>query len=321
VKENVMAMHVVLGAGAIGRGSAEELARGGHTVRLVSRSGSGGGIPGVEVVAADVTDAERLAEVAAGAQSIVNALNPAQYWKWDELWPPMASAILTAARASGAHLVTVGNLYPYGRVAGPMTERTPEAPNGTKGEVRAGMWAQALEQHEAGAIRAAEVRGSDYVGPGMGVQSFLGSYVIRPAIVGRTGWIVMGDPDAPHTWTSGRDVARLVARLAAEPADSQAWGRTWHVPSPPPRSMAQVAQDTAELVGVRARRPRRVPSPLVSAMGLVVPVLRELRETRHQFEGPFVLDSSAAREAFGLEPTPWGDTLAETVTWLSETAA
>jgi hypothetical protein len=298
-------------------------------VRLVSRSGSGqavrageGGSAGsITPVAADVTDAARLAEIAGGAAAIVNALNPAQYWKWDELWPPMASAILSASEQSGAGLVTVNNLYLYGRVDGPITEDSPIAPVGHKGEVRAQMWRDALARHEAGRIRATELRASDYVGPGMGAQSLLNSFVVKPALRGRAGWLVMGDPDAVHTWTAGVDVARLAARLATEAQDSSAWGRPWHVPSAAPRSMAQVAGDTAALVGTTARRPHRVPRVLVDSVALVYPLLRELKETRHEFEHPWVLDSSRAQEAFGLQPTPWDVTLKETVAYLSETAA
>jgi hypothetical protein len=32
------------------------------------------------------------------------------------------------------------------------------------------------------------------------------------------------------------------------------------------------------------------------------PFVRELRETQHQFRAPYVLDSSAAQQTFGLEP-------------------
>lgn len=316
-----MTGYVVLGAGAIGRGTARELAAAGHAVRIVSRSGRGGGTPGVEAVAADVTDPARLAEVSAGAGAIVNALNPAQYWKWDELWPPMASAILEAAERSGAGLVTVNNLYLYGRVDGPMREDHPVAPNGHKGEIRAQMWRDALALHDSGRIRATELRASDYVGAGMDAQSVLNAFVIKPAIRGRAGWVVMGDPDAPHTWTSGRDVARLAARLGTEPADSDAWGRPWHVPSAPARSMAEVAADTAALVGQPARRPRRIPTPVVDAVGLVYPLMREFKETRHQFERPFVLDATLTEQTFVMAATPWDVTLKETVDYLSGTAA
>ena len=43
--------------------------------------------------------------------------------------------------------------------------------------------------------------------------------------------------------------------------------------------------------------------------GLFSPMLKELRTTRYQFTSPFVIDSSATTEAFGLEPTPMDDAL------------
>ena len=194
-----MARYVVLGAGAIGRGTARELAEAGHTVRIVSRSGRGGGIRGVEPVAADVTDATRLSEIAEGAGAIVNALNPAQYWKWDELWPPMAAAILEAAERRRAALVTVNNLYLYGRVDGPMREDTTVSPNGHKGEIRARMWRDALALNDDGRLRATELRASDYVGAGMDMQSVLNAFVIKPAMRGRGGLAAHGRPRrAPH---------------------------------------------------------------------------------------------------------------------------
>ena len=40
--------------------------------------------------------------------------------------------------------------------------------------------------------------------------------------------------------------------------------------------------------------------------------MRELRETAYQFSRPFVMDSTAATETFGLEPEPIDDALRET---------
>ncbi len=56
---------------------------------------------------------------------------------------------------------------------------------------------------------------------------------------------------------------------------------------------------------------------VVSVGGWFSPMLRELWETRHQFERPFVLDSTAAQERFGLAPTPWETQLTETIGWLA----
>jgi hypothetical protein len=47
-------------------------------------------------------------------------------------------------------------------------------------------------------------------------------------------------------------------------------------------------------------------------MGLVWPLMRELRETEYQFRDDFVMDSSAATKTFGLEPTPWEEVVAVT---------
>ena len=42
-------------------------------------------------------------------------------------------------------------------------------------------------------------------------------------------------------------------------------------------------------------------------------MIRELKETDYQRERPYVLDDSAARSTFGLEPTPWAQLLADMV--------
>jgi hypothetical protein len=47
--------------------------------------------------------------------------------------------------------------------------------------------------------------------------------------------------------------------------------------------------------------------PVFSAMAKVVPLMRELRQLSYQWTAPYVLDDSAAREHFGMEPTPWDE--------------
>jgi nucleoside-diphosphate-sugar epimerase len=316
-----MGRFVVLGAGAVGRNAALELARAGHEVRLVSRSGRGAGPggEGVEAVRADVRDTDRLVEVAAGAVAVVNALNPPDYTRWEQDWPPMAASVLATAERTGAGLVVVGNLYGYGVVDGPMTEDQPLRPNGHKGELRARMWREALAAHAAGRVRVTELRASDYTGPGIAPRtSMLNEMVIAPVLRGRPVWLLVGRPDVPHTWTDVRDTGRLAAVLAA---DDRSWGRAWHVPSAAPRSMAQVAADVATLTGRRRPAVRGLPRGVVTVGGLVVPWLRELGETRHQFERPFVLDASLTRQTFGVEATPWEQTLEATVAELSAAAA
>lgn len=312
-----MSTHLIVGAGAIGRETAHSLTQHGHEVVLLTRSGTDPQLPGVRAVAGDAADAAALTRHARGAASIVNAMNP-KYHQWAQDWPPVAAALLRAAEESGAGLVTVSNLYGYGRVDAPMTEQTPIRPNGTKGRVRAQMWTDALAAHEAGRVRATELRASDYFGPGSSPHtSVLNDYIVARAAAGRSVRLPMGDPDAPHSWTFLPDIGRLAATLAT---DDRSWGRAWHVPTAPARSASEVAADVAALVGRPAPRVSTYPGWLM-ALAKVSATVRELDETRHQFERPFVLDSTAATAAFGLEATPWGEALAATVAALTPTVA
>ncbi|QDO90041.1 NAD-dependent epimerase/dehydratase family protein [Ornithinimicrobium ciconiae] len=292
-----MGKHVIVGAGPVGSALARLLVDRGETVRIITRSGSG--IEGAERVRADAAEAEKVIALSRGAEAIYNCVNPA-YHRWAQEWPPIAQGLLRAAEEHGAVLATTSNLYGYGRVSAPMTEATPLRPNGTKGEVRAQMWQDALAAHEAGRLRAFEVRGSDYLGG----SSLLG--MMTPTLAkGRTA-LAPAPLDVPRSWTDVRDVAQLLATGAG---DERAWGRAWHVPTGEPVTLRHLTGLAAEQLGV-PHRVRQVPWSVLWAGGLVVPTLRELRETRHQFTAPFLLDSTAAQETFGLHPTKVVDSVA-----------
>src|SRR4051812_3485396 len=48
-----------------------------------------------------------------------------------------------------------------------------------------------------------------------------------------------------------------------------------------------------------------LPWPVLRAIGAVQPQMREVVAIRHQWDQPFVLDSTETSEVFGLAPTPW----------------
>jgi len=294
---------LVIGAGVIGSRVARMLAERGTRVSVVSRHGSGP--QEVNRVAADAADAGAMARLAEGVSVIYNCVNP-PYHRWPADWPPIAASVLGAAERSGAVLVTLSNLYGYGPAgpggydeAHPMTEDTPLAATGPKGRIRARVWQDALAAHQAGRVRVAEVRAADFVGPG--AQSALGERIVRHVRQGK-GVSVLGRADRPHTWSFTDDVARM---LITAGTDTTAWGRAWHVPSNEPRSQRQVIDDLARAAGAGQVRVSEIPSLVVRGMGLVWPLMRELRETEYQFRDDFVMDSSAAQASFGLKPAPW----------------
>ncbi|MEI6361161.1 MAG: NAD-dependent epimerase/dehydratase family protein [Actinomycetes bacterium] len=292
--------HLVVGAGEVGTAVALLLAEAGRQVVVVTRSGSGPDHALIRKVAADASSVDALLAAEPRAVVIYNCVNP-PYDKWVELWPPMAAAFIAYAERTGAVLATVSNLYGYGPVDVPMTEDLPLAATGVKARVRVQMWQEAKAANDAGRIRATEVRGSDYICPGSASQ--FGDRGMPRILKGKSAQL-LGDIDQPHTWTAPVDVARTLITAASDP---RGWGRAWHVPSNAPKSARQVVDDLAAASGVGSVKSSAVPGVLMSVMGLFQPVIRELKETDYQRERAYVLDDTAARATFGLEPTPWND--------------
>jgi nucleoside-diphosphate-sugar epimerase len=307
------ANHIIVGAGAVGTATARLRADSGEYVTIISRSGSGPEHPRIDPVGLDAGDVAALVSLAAGdtgTAAIYNCVNP-EYHRWTRDWPPIAAALLAAAEASGAVLVMTGNLYPYGPVDGAITASLPDAATGTKGRVRAQMWADAKAAHDAGRVRAVEVRGSDYLGNG--AESHINRLV--PRILAGKSVRVVGSADELHSWTYVPDVARTVVTVAT---DKRAWGRRWLVPTSPPRTQREAVHDLCRAAGVPPVRVGVVPHAAMRALGVVSPSIHELEETRYQLVQPFVIDASETGEAFGLASTGWDEACAETVRWYRE---
>lgn len=318
-----MSRYLVLGAGPVGSAAAALLSARGDDVVVVTRSGGrvpahaaaavpaplGAALPSLAAagrvthVAADASDPTRLTELAEGAVAILNAASPA-YDRWLAEWPDLAHGALLAAERTGAVLATVSNTYGYGPVDGPLTEDLPLAATGPKGRLRARLWAEALDAHRGGRIRATEVRGGSYVCPGL--NSPLGDRVTPRVLAGRSVR-VLRSADQPHTWTAPLDVARLLVAVADDP---RAWGRPWHVPSSTPRTQREAVADLCRVAGVPPIAVGEVPPVMLRLLGLVDPVVRQLPEVAYQRERPLLVDSTAAHRTFGLTPTPWDEVLA-----------
>ncbi|MDO3647792.1 NAD-dependent epimerase/dehydratase family protein [Nocardia mangyaensis] len=301
-----MSLHVVVGAGPVGSATALLLAERGERVRLLTRSGSGPAHDRIERIAADAADADALTRHATGAVALYCCAGP-PYGRWVADWPPLGAAFLRAAEATGAIYVATSNLYGYGPVEGPMTEDMPMRATTTKGRVRARLWEEALAAHRAGRVRAAEVRGSDYLGAGAVTPL---SVLVLPKVLAGHRVSVPAALDVAHSWTYVGDVARTLVAVAASPSHL---GRPWHVPTPPPRSVRAMAERIAELSGAPQARIRSMPAAALRLAGCFDRNAKEMVEVQYQLRHPFVLDSSAATDAFGIAPTPTDDALREMI--------
>ncbi len=302
-------LHVVFGAGQVGHALAARLASLDLSVRMVSRHQPSTPLDGVEWQAADATNPDAATEAAKDAAVIYQCLN-APYTDWPKRFPPLQRGVLAAAERNGALLVSLENLYGYGPTGGkPMTEDHPLAATTVKGRTRAAMTRELLAAADAGRVRVAIARASDFFGAGA-TESSLGERVFGNAIAGKRADFI-GNPDLPHTYSYIPDIAVGLATLGT---DERAIGGVWHLPGPETvttRALLElVANDVGRPVGVRSLN-----KLAVRAIGLFNPTVRELVELSYEFDQPFVLDTTKYQSTFGTEATPLPAAITATVAW------
>ena len=303
-------LHVVFGTGQVGRALVAHLAGSGIAVRAVSRRQPPGLDGRADWRPADATDPEAATDAAKGASVIYQCLN-APYTQWPELFPPLQRGVLAAAEHTGALLVSLENVYGYGPTGGrPMTEDLPLAATTVKGRTRAAMTAELLAAAQAGRVRFAIGRASDFFGAGVTEGSTLGERVFGNALDGRRADFI-GHPDLPHTYSYVPDIAAGLATLGTDP---RAAGQVWHLPGP----QTVTTRALLDLVAGEVGHPvaiRSVPKLVVRALGLVNPMMRELAEMAYEFDQPFVLNTAKYESAFGTAGTPLAEAIAATIAW------
>jgi nucleoside-diphosphate-sugar epimerase len=302
-------LHVVFGAGQVGHALAARLAGLDLAVRVVSRHRPGLADE-VDWRAADATDPEAATDAAQGALVIYQCLN-APYTDWPRSFPPLQRGVLAAAERTGALLVSLENLYGYGPTGGePLTEALALSATTVKGRTRAAMTQELLAAAEAGRVRIAIGRASDFFGAGITTGTTLGERVFANAVAGKRADFI-GNPDLPHTYSYVPDMAAGLATLGS---DERAVGGVWHLPGPETvttRALLElVAGDVGHPVGIRS-----IPKLVVRALGLLNPMMRELAEMSYQFDEPFVRDTTKYQTTFGTAGTSLATAIGTTVAW------
>ena len=295
-----MPQHLVVGAGWIGSELARQLTARGDNVTVATRSGTT--LAGTTARVLDASDPVAFCLAAERMQTIFLCTNP-PYPDWARRWPPVFAAAIAAASVSGAHLVVMGNLYPYGSPSGPMSEHSPETTTESKGVIRREGWHRVLEAHERGDIRAVEVRASDYFGAGVSGNAHLGQAFFGPVLASKTARGV-GLPGLVHSWSYLPDIA---ATMIAAADHTGAWGRLWHVPSGA-HSRTDIAGQLNAHYGSHGSV-AGYPQWMLRSLGLVSPLMREVDKSSYQFRVPYVIDSAETQRELGVAATPWDEAL------------
>jgi nucleoside-diphosphate-sugar epimerase len=313
---------LVVGArGGWGGAMAHCMAQRGWRVRAMAR----GAMPDVAAagnwhwVQGDALNPDDVMRAAQGAQVLVHAVNPPGYVRWRELAIPMLRHSMVAAQAQGARLMMPGNIYNFGPDAGAcVREDAPQHPLTAKGAVRVDMEAMLQEAAATEGLQSLVLRAGDFFG-GEGPSSWFNTVMVTPgrevkrvvephrAGVGHS-WAYLPDAVLAATLCLEQDLASPGRLAVAErlhfKGHELADGRALLA------CVAEVvAQDRAARgLGARPVKVRALPWPMVSVLGLVSPLLREVREMRYLWQQPLALDNSRLRALLGEEPhTPLVD--------------
>lgn len=237
------ALHVVTGAGPVGTTVAEQLVARGDRVRLLTRSGSGPDLPGIERQAVDVRDEAALEAALDGAGSVFHCVHAAyDVRSWERELPAAEQAVL---RAAGERVVVFPeSLYAYADSAVTMTEDSPRTAVGGKRGVRTRLVGARL----ASSTPTVSVVASDFFGPYVRT-AHAGERVLVPLLTGKRVR-VLGDADQLHSFTYVPDLAAAMITAAG---DAGTWGTVLHAPTGPALTQRRLVEALAAAAGTEAR--------------------------------------------------------------------
>lgn len=304
-------VYVVTGAGPVGWTVAEQLAEQGHSVRVLTRSGSGPDHPLVERRTLDVSDPAQLGEAFEGAKAIFHCIHGSAYSAsaWAKELPKAERAVLAAAGEAGAVVVFPESLYSYSEPGNTMAEHSPRDARGGKRGIRTAL----LNLRSASTTDTVSVVAGDFFGPR--VRTAHAGERMVPTLLSGKGVQVIGSAEQPHSFTYVPDLAAAMIKAAQAPS---LWNRVWHAPTGPALTQRSIATSFAIAAGVEAPKVGAVPGWVIRAAGLFSAGMRELAEMLYQFERPFVMDSRVSQQALALKPTPHHEAARATVAWWRE---
>jgi nucleoside-diphosphate-sugar epimerase len=308
----------ILGSGgAIGIELAKALRTYTNDIRLASRHPKRVN-PEDEIFQADLTDREQLFGAVENSEIVYVTVGFAYNIKvWKRECPPFIKNVLDACLQNNSKLVFFDNVYAIGGDnVSHITENSPISPSSKKGEVRAQVDRLILESIEKKGLNVIIARSADFFSDVKG-NSMVMNLIYDNLVKGKKAqWLC--DATKVHSMSYTPDLAAGTAILGNTP---DAYNQIWNLPT-----------DTEKITGAgwvnlfaaemgTGNEYQVLPNWLMKALGLFIPIMKELPEMNYQYDRDYFFDSSKFNNHFNYTPTTNANAVKETIARLKNNPA
>jgi nucleoside-diphosphate-sugar epimerase len=296
-------MHTILGAGgAVANALTRELVNNNETIRLVSRKPIQPAGKNITWQKADLLNYNELLAASKGS-TVIYLTAGLVYDKtiWQQQWPVIMQNFINLGKDTGARLIFFDNVYMYGLVNGPMLETTPYNPSSVKGEVRAKIATQLMDEAKAGNITASIARGADFYATD-NMNSFVDMMVLDKFAKKQSAqWI--GNPNKLHNFSYIPDMGKGMFLLGQNPSSDN---QIWHMPTAAPITGKEYIEMAANIYDVKPKY-MAVNKAMLWTFGLFKKVVMGTVEMYYQYDHDYNFNSDKFEKAFNFKPTAYRD--------------
>jgi len=229
------------------------------------------------------------------------------------MWPPLIRNVIDACLHHNAKLVFFDSVYAIGGDnVNHITENSPISPTSKKGEVRAQVDRLILDSIEKNKLNAIIARSADFFS-GVKDKSLLMNTVYDNLVKGKKSqWFC--NAKVVHSVSYAPDLGKGTALLGNT---ETAYNQIWNLPTDPQKITGEEWISLFANEMNKSNKYQVLPSWGLKALGLFVPILKEMYEMRYQYDRDYYFDSSKFNNAFNYTPTLNATAIKETVNQLT----
>ncbi len=265
----------------------------------------------LEIEEGDVTDLEKLKEVAKDKQFIFHGINY-PYNLWEGNMKKATENVIEAALQNKATIIFPGNIYEFGNVK-EITEDKVANPQTKKGKIRLELFDMLKQAADEGKCKVIFVRLPDFFGPNV-TNGLIKPVFANAAKKKPVNWLVTAD--VPHQFVFTPDAGRVMYLLSKK-KDLPAFAN-YNFGGYEVASVKELAKMISSITG-GPDKVNVIPKWMIGILALFNPVVKEIKENFYMFENNVRLnDEKLKKDLPEFRPTPIEEALRETVEWFRE---